>query len=60
MTDEEFELEYEFTRDSIQNDSLKELITDFNHNNDVYECQVRDEIVNAIDNIKYGYFSDEN
>lgn len=59
MTDEEFEQEYEFTRESIKDDSFKQLVADYYHNKDVYECQVRDELINAVDNIEYGYFDDE-
>ena len=52
-------VEYEFTRESIKDDSFKQLVADYYHNKDVYECQVRDELINAVDNIEYGYFDDE-
>lgn len=59
ITDEEFEEEYEFTRGDMENDTFESLVVEYNHNNDVYESEVIDEMLEAIDNIEYGYFDDE-
>ena len=43
----------------MENDSLKDLVVEYNHNNDVYEQEVIDEMLDAIDQIEHGYFDDE-